>query len=146
MTSVIFSRQHDDYVRELLQGAGLRATRQRMGLAGLIFGQGERHITAEELYAEAIEAGMRLSQTTVYNTLHQFTEAGLLREILADPRRIYFDTKVDPHHHFLDEETGEMEDIPHNRVAVDGLPTPPPGKTIEGVDVIVRVRRPAERA
>lgn len=143
MSSASVSRRHDAYIRDLLQNAGLRATKQRMGLAGLIFEQGERHLTAEELYAEAIEAGMRLSQTTVYNTLHQFTEAGLLREILADARRIYFDTKVDPHHHFLDEETGEMEDIPHDSVAVDGLPTPPPGKTIEGVDVIVRVRRPS---
>ena len=143
MSSASISRRHDDYIRDLLQNAGLRATKQRMGLAGLIFGQGERHLTAEELYAEAIEAGMRLSQTTVYNTLHQFTEAGLLREILADARRIYFDTKVDPHHHFLDEETGEMEDIPHDTLSVGGLPTPPPGKAIEGVDVIVRVRRPS---
>jgi Fur family iron response transcriptional regulator len=126
-------------IRDLLQGAGLRATRQRMGLAELIFGAGERHLTAEELYAEAINAGMRLSQTTVYNTLHQFTEAGLLREILADPRRIYFDTNVHPHHHFLDEDTGEMEDIPADGVAVGALPTPPSGKSIEGVDVIVRV-------
>ncbi|MDR9433494.1 MAG: Fur family transcriptional regulator [Spiribacter sp.] len=137
------SGRHDTYLRDLLQQAGLRATRQRLGLAELIFGHGERHLTAEGLYAEATEAGLRLSQTTVYNTLHQFTEGGLLREILADPRRIYFDTNVDPHHHFLDEETGDMEDIPADGIAVSALPTPPPGKTIEGVDVIVRVRRPA---
>ncbi len=143
MNAQATTTRHDDYLRDLLQNAGLRATRQRLGLAALIFGQGERHLTAEELYGEAIQAGMRLSQTTVYNTLHQFTEAGLLREILADPRRIYFDTNVDPHHHFLDEDTGEMEDIPVDSVSVMGLPTPPPGKMIEGVDVIVRVRRPA---
>ena len=137
------SGRHDTYLRDLLQQAGLRATRQRLGLAELIFGHGERHLTAEGLYAEATEAGLRLSQTTVYNTLHQFTEGGLLREILADPRRIYFDTNVDPHHHFLDEETGYMEDIPADCIAVSALTTPPPGKTIEGVDVIVRVRRPA---
>ena len=135
--------QHDAHLRNLLQQAKLRATRQRLGLAELIFSQGERHVTAEGLYAEALGAGLRISQTTVYNTLHQFTEAGLLREILADPRRIYFDTNVDPHHHFLDEDTGEMEDIPVDSVSVMGLPTPPPGKMIEGVDVIVRVRRPA---
>ena len=134
---------HDAYLRDLLQQAGLRATRQRLGLAELIFGQGERHLTAEGLYAEALQAGLRLSQTTVYNTLHQFTEAGLLREILADPRRIYFDTNVDPHHHFLDEDTGAMEDIPADGVSVSALPTPPEGKAIEGVDVIVRVRSSA---
>ena len=143
MNAQAITTRHDDYLRDLLQHAGLRATRQRLGLAGLIFGEGERHLTAEELYGQAVQAGMRLSQTTVYNTLHQFTEAGLLREILADPRRIYFDTNVDPHHHFLDEDTGEMEDIPVDSVSVMGLPTPPPGKMIEGVDVIVRVRRPA---
>ncbi len=140
MTGQGITHRHDEYLRDLLQQAGLRATRQRLGLAELIFGHGERHLTAEELYGEAIQAGMRLSQTTVYNTLHQFTEAGLLREILADPRRIYFDTNVDPHHHFLDEDTGEMEDIPMDSVSVMGLPTPPAGKMIEGVDVIVRVR------
>ena len=130
----------DVYLRDLLQQAGLRATRQRLGLAELIFGQGERHLTAEGVYAEALDAGMRLSQTTVYNTLHQFNQAGLLREILADPRRIYFDTNVAPHHHFLDEDTGAMEDIPAETVAVSSLPNPPDGKSIESVDVIVRVR------
>lgn len=143
MSAKEITHRHDEYLRDLLQQAGLRATRQRLGLAELIFAEGERHLTAEELYGEAVQAGMRLSQTTVYNTLHQFTEAGLLREILADPRRIYFDTNVDPHHHFLDEDTGEMEDIPVDSVSVMGLPTPPPGKMIEGVDVIVRVKRPA---
>lgn len=135
--------QHDAYLRDLLQQAKLRATRQRLGLAELIFGHGERHVTAEGLYAEALKAGLRLSQTTVYNTLHQFTKAGLLREILADPRRIFFDTNVNPHHHFLDEDTGDMEDIPADGVSVADLPAPPPGKTIHGVDVIVRVRRSA---
>ena len=133
--------RHDAYLRDLLQRAGLRATRQRLGLAELIFGRGERHLTAEGLYSEALDAGLRISQTTVYNTLHQFTEAGLLRQILADPRRIFFDTNVDPHHHFLDEDTGQMEDIPADDVTVSALPSPPPGTAIEGVDVIVRVRR-----
>jgi len=114
--------QHDAHLRDLLQQAKLRATRQRLGLAELIFSQGERHVTAEGLYAEAIAAGLRISQTTVYNTLHQFTEAGLLREILADPRRIFFDTNVNPHHHFLDEETGDMQDIPADGVSVASFP------------------------
>lgn len=143
MNAQTSTQRHDAFLREQLQRAGLRATRQRLGLAELIFGQGERHLTAEGLYAEALKEGLRLSQTTVYNTLHQFTEAGLLREILADPRRIYFDTNVDPHHHFLDEDTGDMEDIPADGVSVSALPTPPDGKSIEGVDVIVRVRRSA---
>lgn len=135
--------RHDAYLRDLLQRAGLRATRQRLGLAQLIFGQGERHLTAEGLYSEALEAGLRVSQTTVYNTLHQFTEAGLLRQILADPRRIFFDTNMHPHHHFLDEDTGQMADIPADDVCVAHLPAPPEGTSIEGVDVIVRVRRAA---
>ncbi len=128
-------------LKDVLRGAGLRATRQRLGLARLIFGRGHRHVSAEELLGEARAAGVRISPTTVYNVLHQFTDSGLLREIVIDPRRTYFDTNVAHHHHFFHEEDGSLVDIPAAALEVASLPLPPKGTDIVGVDVIVRVSR-----
>lgn len=123
-----------------LKAAGLRPTRQRLALAKLLFEHGEdRHITAEQLHGEAIAATVRVSLATVYNTLHQFTEAGLLRELVVEPGRSYFDTNIDDHHHFFDEETGELADIPSDKVRIADLPDPPEGRRVSRVDVIIRV-------
>ena len=84
-----------------LKQAGLRPTRQRLALAKLLFEPGFRHVTAEQLHAEAASANMRVSLATVYNTLHQFTRQGLLREVVVDPGRSYFDTNMGDHHHFF---------------------------------------------
>lgn len=123
-----------------LKAGGLRPTRQRLALARLLFEGGDRHLTAENLHSEAQEAGVRVSVATVYNTLHQFTKAGLLREVVVEPGRSYFDTNVDDHHHFYFEATGDLQDIPSDRLRVRELPEPPEGTRIERVDVVVRVR------
>jgi len=122
---------------DLLQAAGLRPTRQRLALARLLFDGRDRHITAEQLHAEAQGARMSVSLATVYNTLHQFTAAGLLREVVVDPGRSYFDTNVSEHHHFFNERSGELRDI--DRVVVTNLPAPPDGARIKRVDVVVRI-------
>ena len=129
------------YTRPLmmLQEAGLRPTRQRMGLARLLFEAGNRHVTAEDLYAEAKAAGIPVSLATIYNTLHQFTASGLLREVVVEPGRAYFDTNTSGHHHFFFEETGGICDIPENDISVARLPTLPDGTTLSRVDVVVRV-------
>ena len=124
-----------------LRAVGLRPTRQRIALARLLFEGSDRHVTAEQLRAEAESAAIRVSLATVYNTLHQFTSAGLLREVVVEPGRSYFDTNVDDHHHFFCETTGLLQDIPGESVAVGALPSPPPGTEISRVDVIIRVRR-----
>ena len=126
-----------------LRAVGLRPTRQRIALARLLFEGGDRHVTAEQLRGEAQGAAIRVSLATVYNTLHQFTTAGLLREVVVEPGRSYFDTNVDDHHHFFCETTGLLQDIPGESVAVGALPSPPPGTEISRVDVIIRVRRDA---
>lgn len=126
---------------EMLVDAGLRPTRQRMALGELLFRGCDRHVTAERLFDEAVAAKLSVSLATVYNTLHQFTDAGLLREIAVDGTRVYFDTNVHDHHHFLVEEDGELYDIPGSNVAVANLPTPPEGLRIDRVDVVVRLRR-----
>ena len=125
---------------ERLVAAGLRPTRQRVALAELLFGKGDRHVTAEKLFDEAATAEMSVSLATVYNTLHQFTAAGLLREISVDGARVYFDTNTAEHHHFLIEDSEELQDIA-GALAVANVPAPPPGMKVARVDVIVRLRR-----
>jgi Fur family transcriptional regulator, iron response regulator len=125
---------------ERLRGVGLRPTRQRLDLARLLFDGGDRHFTAEQLHGEALGAAIGVSLATVYNTLHQFTDSGLLREVVVEPGRSYFDTNVADHHHFFWELSGELQDIPGEEVVVTGLPLPPAGTEIRRVEVIVRVR------
>jgi Fur family transcriptional regulator, iron response regulator len=126
-------------VLERLRAAGLRPTRQRLGLARLLLAGGDRHVTAEQLHAEAAAGAIPVSLATIYNTLHQFTEAGLLREVVVEPGRSYFDTNTDDHHHFFCEANGLLQDIPAQGVTVSGLPVAPAGTEIRRVDVIVRV-------
>ena len=126
---------------ELLRAAHLRPTRQRLALTRLLFEQGERHVTAEQLHGEAVAAAVRVSLATVYNTLHQFIEAGLLREVVVNSGRSYFDTNVSDHHHFFFEYSGRLLDILGEHVAVSGLPKAPAGAVIRRVDVIIRVDR-----
>jgi Fur family iron response transcriptional regulator len=126
-------------VLEQLRKAELRPTRQRLALARLLFENGHRHVTAERLHEEAIAANIRVSLATVYNSLHQFTAAGLLREIVVDYGRSYFDTNTSDHHHFFHESSGRLEDIPTGDVVVAEVPAPPDGTKIRRVDVIVRV-------
>ncbi len=126
-------------VLDRLRAAGLRPTRQRLALAKLLFENGDRHITAEQLHSEALGSSIRVSLATVYNTLHQFTEARLLREIVVDSGRSYFDTNISAHHHFFYEDTGELCDIPGDQLNVAQLPAAPEGTTIKQVDVVVRL-------
>ncbi|HEX3943363.1 MAG TPA: Fur family transcriptional regulator [Rhizomicrobium sp.] len=123
-----------------LRGAGLRPTRQRAALAELL-GSGHRHVSAESLHQEAQKAGVPVSLATIYNTLHQFTEAGLLREIVVGSGCSYFDTNTGDHQHFYCEDDGELIDIPGETIAVAGVPSPPKGTAIDRVDVVIRVRR-----
>ena len=129
---------HD--IRVKLSEAGLRPTPQRIALGWLLFAKGDRHLTAENLQEEAQASRVPISLATIYNSLNQFTEAGLLREIAIDGSRTYFDTNVTEHHHFLVEGSNALIDIPQVMVSRDMLPQPPAGKVIAGVDVIVHLR------
>lgn len=124
---------------ERLRAAGLRPTRQRLGLARLLLENGDRHTTAEQLHGEAAAHAIPVSLATVYNTLHQFTDAGLLREVVVEPGRSYFDTNTADHHHFFCAANGMLQDIPAQGITVSGLPAAPAGTEIRRVDVIVRV-------
>ncbi|RLK51447.1 Fur family ferric uptake regulator [Alkalispirillum mobile] len=140
--SELNEHQHHDIVGRL-RDAGLRPTRQRVALADLLFSQGDRHVTAESLYDEALGQGVRVSLATIYNTLNQFTTSGLLREVVVDSGKSYFDTNTGAHQHVFNEDTGDIEDVQlsldadelASRISV------PAGHEITGVDVVVRLRR-----
>jgi len=104
-----------------------------------VFGQGERHLSAESLHDEAARAKVPVSLATVYNTLRRFTECGLLREVLVAPGKVYFDTNAADHHHFFFEGTGMLEDIPADHVTLSKLPPTPAGSDVSRVDVIIRL-------
>jgi len=127
-------------IDERLRHCGLRPTRQRVALADLLFAKGDRHLTVEELHEEAVTAGVPVSLATVYNTLHQFTEAGLIRVLAVESAKTYFDTNVSDHHHFFVEGENHVLDIPVSNIEIGNLPEPPEGMEIAHVDVIIRLR------
>lgn len=124
-----------------LRHSGLRPTRQRVALAGLLFAKGDRHLTVEELHEEAVTAGVPVSLATVYNTLHQFTEARMIRVLAVEGAKTYFDTNISDHHHFFVEGQNEVLDIPISNLSIGNLPEPPEGMEIAHVDVVIRLRR-----
>jgi Fur family iron response transcriptional regulator len=135
------SVRHD--VLETLKAAGLRPTRQRVALMRLLYGQGNRHVTAEMLYEEAIGAEVNVTVATVYNTLNQLIDADLLGRVSIDGTKTYFDTNVSAHHHFYIEGTRELIDIPIIQTSVQDIQTVPDGYEIRRIDTIVRLRTSA---
>ena len=132
------SRPYAQALRKL-KACGLRPTRQRLALAKMLMDMHPRHLTAEELFQEARRAGIPVSLATVYNTLHQFTEAGLLREVAVEGAKTYFDTNTSNHYHFFCEHSGRLLDISNGSIRIEGLPEAPEGMTISRVDVLVRL-------
>src|SRR6202165_936926 len=130
---------HD--VKSMLRDVGLRPTRQRMALGWILFAKGDRHLTAEMLYEEATKAKVPVSLATVYNTLHQFTDVGLLRQVAVDGSETYFVTKLAQHPHFCVEGENALLDIPHADVVVGKTPIPPEGYEVARIDVVVRLRK-----
>jgi Fur family transcriptional regulator, iron response regulator len=129
----------EEEIRAQLRRVGLRPTAQRIALGALLFDGRDRHVTAEMLHAEARGHGIRVSVATVYNALHQFTHAGLLKAVAVDGSKTFFDTNISDHHHFYGADDSGLIDIPGDSMRVIGLPEPPPGMAIERIDVIVRM-------
>lgn len=122
-----------------LRTYGINPTSQRIEIAELLFSRRE-HLSAEEVFALVNKEDARVSKATVYNTLGLFAERGLIREVIADPERVFYDPNTSPHHHFYDTTTGKLMDIPVEEVQISALPALPDGMRMEGVEVIVRVR------
>ncbi|HEM47618.1 MAG TPA: transcriptional repressor [Alphaproteobacteria bacterium] len=127
-------------VIELLQAKNIQPTQQRVEIAQLLFSR-PQHMCAEEVLAAANRGGAVVSKATVYNTLGLFAQKGLVREVIVDPNRVFYDSNTAPHHHFYNVDTGELTDIGESQVAIGDLPALPPGTEPDGVEVIIRVRK-----
>ncbi len=127
-------------MREKLEQAGLRVTRQRMMIADLLFAKGDRHVTAEALYAEASVIPYPPSLATIYNTLRDFADKGLVREIALYGGKVWFDTQTGPHFHFYLEDREELFDIPESLIPTFNIPAPA-GMRIAGIDVVIKLER-----
>lgn len=139
MAPLSLSSQVKANLSEKLRSAGLRTTKQRILLAHLLFGAGNRHITAEILFDEASRSGLRVSQATIYNTLNQFHKAGLLHEVIIDQGRSYFDTNLEEHHHFYVENEARLIDIDQDEIVMGDLPKPPSGYQTDGIQIVIRL-------
>lgn len=133
-------KETETSIEQRLREAGLRPTRQRVALAELLYAKGDRHLTVEELHAEAQAAKVPVSLATVYNTLHQFTDAGMLRVLAVESSKTYFDTNISDHHHFFLEGKNEVLDIPVSNLAIGNFPEIPENMEIAHVDVVIRLR------
>ena len=136
----------DNYTRdnlaEVLRGRGINPTHQRIEIAYAIFSRGE-HLSADQILALVNDRAAETSKATVYNTLNLFLEKQLIREVIVDPSKVYYDPNTDPHHHFYNVDSGELTDIDARDIRVTGLPPLPHGMATEGVDIIVRIRSSA---
>ena len=131
-----------DNLAEALRSHGINPTHQRIEIAYAIFSRGE-HLSAEQILALVNGRAPQTSKATVYNTLNLFLEKQLIREVIVDPSKVFYDPNTDPHHHFYNVDTGELTDIDARDIRVTGLPRLPHGMTTAGVDIIVRIRSTA---
>jgi len=126
-------------ILSLLRRHGVSPTRQRVVIARALFSRAG-HLSAEQVWSLVNEQRPATSKATVYNTLNLFSERGLIREVIADPNKVYYDSNTRPHHHFYDVDTGELTDIDVQQIEVTRLPTLPTGMVADGIDIIVRIK------
>ena len=126
--------------KEKLRNVGLRPTKQRMIIADLLFNGHNRHFTAENLQSEINLSGNKMSIATVYNCLNKFKKCGLIKQVQTSTDTSVFDTNTDFHHHFLNEDTGELIDIENEKISLNKLPKIPQGYLNNGVEVIIKIR------
>ena len=134
-----------DEVLALLEAHRIQPTQQRVEIARVLFAR-RRHLSADDVLTLVNEEEPRVSKATVYNTLGLFAAKGLIREVIVDPNRVFYDPNTEPHHHFYNVDTGTLMDIDADQFEVGCLPQPPQGMVTEGVDIIVRVRNAADAA
>jgi len=136
-------KPHPQYTRgelvEVLRNHDINPTHQRIEIAYVLFSRRE-HLSADQLLALVNERNSETSKATVYNTLNLFLEKKLIREVIVDPSKVFYDPNTDTHHHFYDVDTGELTDIDAAEIEVSGLPQLPEGVVTEGIDIIVRIR------
>jgi len=137
-TDSIAGQMTREDARALLARYGIAPTEQRLEIARLLFAQ-HQHLSAEQILAQLSRNSARVSKATVYNTLNLFAETGLVREVVIDSAKRFYDSNPDPHHHLFHTDTGKLEDVEPARVQIDGLPDLPGSREVLGVDVVIRV-------
>jgi Fur family iron response transcriptional regulator len=128
---------------ERLRAYDILPTQQRLQIAQVLLTR-DQHLSADQVLEMVSATGSRVSKATVYNTLGLFARKGILREVIVDPTRVFYDTNNSEHHHFYNADTGELLDIDPKTIPVEQLPETPEGTSIEGVDVVIRVRRQSD--
>ncbi|PIV87892.1 MAG: transcriptional repressor [Hydrogenophilales bacterium CG17_big_fil_post_rev_8_21_14_2_50_63_12] len=126
-------------IADLLREHGIAPTHQRIEIAGVLFSRHE-HLSADHLLASVNARYSEVSKATVYNTLRLFLEKKLIREVIVDPSRVFYDPNTAPHHHFYNMASGELTDIRDDNLQLAGLPALPEGMMADSIDVIVRIR------
>ena len=137
--SITPKSKSDTDIADLLRGQDIHPTAQRVLIARTLYTHCT-HLSAEDVFRLVNADNHQVSKATVYNTLGLFVEKGVVKEVVANPNRIFYDPNTAPHHHFYDVATGELTDISADQIRVSGLPPLPPGAKLEGIDVIVRLR------
>lgn len=135
----IENHQYRNQVIERLKAAGVTPTQQRVEIAAILFAR-DQHMSADQVLALVNKASPRVSKATVYNTLGLFAEKGLVREVIVDPTKIFYDSNTADHHHFYNADTGCLMDIGPETIKIQDLPALPEGTVAEAVDVIIRIR------
>jgi len=130
-----------DALVEMLRRHDINPTHQRIEIAHALFARGE-HLSADQVLAIVNDRHSETSKATVYNTLNLFLEKKLIREVIVDPNKVFYDPNTEPHHHLYNIDTGELTDVDASRIEISGLPQLPDGMVTDGVDIIVRVRKP----
>jgi len=128
-----------DTLVEMLRRHGISPTHQRIEIAYALFARGE-HLSADQILATVNNRHSETSKATVYNTLNLFLERKLIREVIVDPHKVFYDPNTNAHHHIYNLDTGELTDIDASQIEIVGLPQPPEGMVTDGIDIIVRVR------
>jgi len=123
----------------MLARRGIRPTKIRKAIAGLLFDGHDKHVTVDDVIDMARLAEVKTSVASVYNTLNQFAAAGLLRRVTVEQGKAFFDTNLTDHHHFFYEDEDRLEDIPTGSIQVSGLPKLPEGRSVKAIDVTVRI-------
>jgi len=132
----------DAEVGTRLRAHDITPTQQRVDIARILFAR-PQHLSAEQVLSIVNRDGQVVSKATIYNTLNLFARKGLVREVIVDPNKLFYDSNVSDHHHFYNVDSGELMDIDSHELRLDQLPTPPDGTEADGVDIIIRVRRRA---
>ncbi|GMQ96706.1 MAG: Fur family transcriptional regulator [Gammaproteobacteria bacterium] len=125
-------------IRDLLKAHDVMPTRQRMAIAAVLFAR-PQHVSADQVLASVNESIRNVSKATVYNTLGLFAHKGLIREVIVDPQRVFYDPNIREHHHLYNNDTGELVDIEAGEILLGHLPSLPKGTKVAGIDVIIRL-------